>query len=143
MVQQFEKTLIINASPNTVWNALTDPHLLRQWMGDPEMEIEVITDWRTGGPIVIKGFHHMAFENKGTVLQFMPNYLLKYDYLSSLSGLPDTPENRTTLEFMLTPVGEQTSLSLIISNFPTDSIFKHVNLYWRSTIEILKKFVER
>lgn len=143
MVQQFEKTLIINASPSTVWNALTDPHLLRQWMGAPEMKIEVITDWKAGGPIVIKGFHHVVFENKGTVLQFIPNHLLKYDYLSSLSRLPDTPENRTILEFILTPAGDQTTLSLTISNFPTDSIFKHINLYWRSTIEILKKFIER
>lgn len=143
MTQPIEKTIIIKAPPYSVWETLTNPNLIKQWMGEPEMEIEVITDWKVGTPLIIKGFHHVNFENKGTILQFEPNRVLKYDYLSSISRLPDNPENHTIIEFILTPFGDQTSLTLTLSNFPTESIFKHVNFYWTTTIEIMKKLVER
>ena len=143
MTQRIEKTILIQAPPAAVWDALTNPHLMRQWMGEPEMEIEIITDWKMGNPIVIRGFHHIQFENKGTILQYAPERVLKYDYVSSISRLPDTPENRTRIAFSLTPLTNQTSLMLTLSNFPTASIFKHVDFYWNTTLEILKKLIER
>lgn len=142
MTQQIEKTITIHAPPSTVWNILTKPDLMKQWMGEPEMEIEVITDWHVGTPIVIKGFHHIKFENKGTILRFDPPLALSYNYLSSLSRLPYKPENHTTLAFTLTPVKNHTSLTLTLSNFPTESIFKHVDFYWNATLEIMKKLTE-
>ena len=143
MINPIEKTITINALPATVWDALTDPLKMKEWMGDPEMGIEIITDWKVGSPIVIKGFHHLKFENKGKVLQFEPNEILEYNYLSSLSRLPDQPENYVTLSFRLTGLGDQTRLSLHISNFPTETILKHIDFYWRTTIELFRKFAER
>jgi uncharacterized protein YndB with AHSA1/START domain len=138
-----EKTIVIQAPPSVVWNTLTQPDLMKAWMGEPEMEIEVTTDWKVGNPIMIKGFHHIKFENKGSVLQFEPNSRLKYDYLSSISRLPDKAENHTILEFRLTPLEKQSSLKLILSNFPTEAILKHVDFYWGTTLEILKKVIEK
>src|SRR6187397_2560553 len=103
VTQIINKTITINAHGDNVWDALTKPALIAQWMAEPEMELQIITDWRVGGPIVTKGFHHMKFENKGTVLIFEPNNVLKYTYLSSLSRLQDIPENYTTIEFRLLP----------------------------------------
>ena len=143
MKHQIEKTIHIKASPPIVWHALTNPDIMKQWMGEPEMEIEIITNWRVGSPIVIKGFHHVKFENTGTIWQFEPDKILKYDYLSSISHLPDKPENHTIIEFRLKPYQNQTSLTLILSNFPTESIFKHINFYWTTTIETLKNWIEK
>jgi uncharacterized protein YndB with AHSA1/START domain len=143
MTQQIVETITIKAPPYKVWNTLTHTDLMKQWMGDPEMQIEVITDWKVGSPIVIKGFHHVKFENKGTVLQYEHNKVLKYDYLSSISRLADQPEHYTSIEFTLTPEENQTKLTLILSNFPTESIFKHVGFYWRGTIHIMKKLAEQ
>jgi uncharacterized protein YndB with AHSA1/START domain len=143
MTQKVEETIIINASPYTVWETLTNTTFMKKWMGEPEMQLEIITDWNVGSAIVIKGFHHIKFENKGTILHFEPNKLLKYDYLSSISRLPDQPENYTTIEFALNPLENQTALTLTLSNFPTESIFKHVGFYWRTTIHIMKNFAER
>ena len=142
-MQQIEKTIIIKALPSVVWNTLTNPELMKQWMGEPEMELEIITDWKVGNPIVIKGFHHIQFENKGTVLQFESNKVLQYNYLSSLSQLPDEPGNYSIIEFSLAPAEDHTSLSLTINNFPTETIFKHVDFYWRGTIEVLRKLIEK
>lgn len=142
MEQQIVKNIPIKAPASAIWDALTNPQKLKRWMGDPEMDIEVITDWKPGGPIVINGFHHMNFENEGTVLRFEPNQVLEYNYLSSLSRLPDKPENYSVIEFKLMPMEEQTLLTLTIRNFPTEAIFKHLGFYWITTIEIMKKLIE-
>jgi uncharacterized protein YndB with AHSA1/START domain len=142
MAQRIDKTIIIEATPSAVWDRLTNPDLMKQWMAEPEIGIEIITDWKVGSPIIIKGFHHIKFENKGTVLQFEPGKVLQYNYLSSLSRLPDSPENYSIVEFRLAPLEHHTSLTLTISNFPTEIIFKHVDFYWKTTIVLLKKFIE-
>lgn len=142
MIRQIEQAILIKAPVDKVWNTLTNPGLMKQWMGEPEMKIEVITDWRTGSPIVIKGFHHVKFENKGTVLQFKPVEGLKYNYISSLSRLEDAPENYTVIEFILTPFEQETTVTLTLSNFPTEAIFRHVGFYWKTTMHIMKKLAE-
>ncbi len=142
MKQTIEIRIKINAAPSIVWNQLTDPEMMTHWMAEPEMGIEIITDWIVGNPIVIKGFSHIKFENRGRVLQFEPNKLLQYNYLSSLSRLPDKPENYSIITFSLSPDENQTLLSWSSSNFPTEIIFRHIEFYWKTTLEILKKCAE-
>jgi uncharacterized protein YndB with AHSA1/START domain len=142
MLKKIEQSIIINAPLSAVWEALTRPELMKQWMGEPEMGIEVSTDWTVGSPILIRGFHHANFENRGTVLQFEPIEVVRYSYLSSLSRLLDTPENHSVLEFRLEPVEGNTSLTVIVTGFPTETIFKHLDFYWRGTISVLKRFLE-
>ena len=142
MTQQIVNTITIRSRPNIVWDHLTDPHLMKQWMAEPEMGLEIATDWNVGHPIVTSGFHHVRFENKGKVLEFERDRVLKYDYLSTVSRLADKPENHTVVEFRLTPFESETSLTLTLSNFPTESIFKHVGFYWKSTLQILKRTIE-
>ena len=143
MTYRIEKTVLINAPASTVWATLTEPPLMKQWMADPEMVIDIQTNWQVNGPIVISGFHHLAFENKGTVLQFEPGLALKYNFLSSISRLPDIPENYTVISFTLSPADKHTDLTLVITNFPTETIYRHLDFYWRTTIELIKQLVEK
>ena len=112
-------------------------------MGEPEMKVEVLTDWKINSPIFIRGFHHVQFENKGIVLQYEKGKMLSYSHLSSVSRLPNKPENYSILEFILTPVDKNTQLTLNITNFPTEIIRKHLEFYWRTTIITIKKSVEK
>lgn len=139
MADRFSTTITINASPAALWAILTAPE---EWMGEPEMQIKVITDWKVNSPILIQGFHHAKFENKGIVLQFEEGKRLGYSHLSNVSRLPDIPENYTILEFVLTPSGEGTTLMLNIENFPTEVIRKHLEFFWRGTIFKIKKITE-
>lgn len=141
--ERIERTIIINASRSAVWEALTTPELMEQWMGEPEMMVEVETDWTVGGPILTRGFHYRRFENKGTVLRFEPTEALRYSHLSSASRLPDRPESYSVFEFRLEPAGDGTSLTVLVTGFPTESIFKHLDFYWRGTLGVLKQFVEK
>ena len=106
------KTVSINASTSQVWHMLTTPELMKQWMMS-DIEIDIITDWKVGSPLVIRGnMNGKNFENRGMVLQFEPDTTLQYSHLSSLSRLPDQPENYAKVEFRLKPRADQTILSL-------------------------------
>ncbi len=139
---KIENTLQINAHLSTVWAHLTQPDLMKQWMGEPEMNIEIITEGKIGNSILTKGFHHVNFENKGKVLQFEPFRILQYSHLSSISRLPDSIENYSITTFLLKPSQSQTLLTVKLENFPTETIFKHLDFYWKSTLGIIKKQVE-
>ena len=142
MNKHIKKKILINDSSSKVWQYLTKPDLMKYWMGDPEMKIEVITDWKVGSPFTIKGFHHQQFENKGTILQFEPETVFQYSYLSSLSDLDDTPENHTTISFTLVPKDGKTELTIEVANFPTEVIYKHLEFYWNGTVHLLKQIIE-
>jgi uncharacterized protein YndB with AHSA1/START domain len=137
----FNKTVHINAPVSKVWDTLTTPELMKKWIS--ETEIDILTDWRVGSPILMRGrLHKIKFENSGTVLQFEPGKILRYSHLSSLSRLPDKPENYSIFEFRLAPIGSQSSLTVTLSNFPTETIYKHLAFYWNVTLEIIKRMIE-
>lgn len=138
-----DRTVIIDATPAAVWRALTEPALMRRWMGEPEMQIEIDADWTVGGPFVVRGVHHVRFEGRGTVRRFEPGRALEYTQLSSVSRLRDEPASYSVIGFELAPQGDQTTLTLTLRDFPTHTIYKHLDFYWRTTLEILKQFVER
>jgi uncharacterized protein YndB with AHSA1/START domain len=80
----------INASVSQVWDALTKPDLIQQYL----FGTDVTTDWKVGSPITYKGiWEGKAYEDKGKVLQIETGKLLVSTFWSSLSGLPDIPEN--------------------------------------------------
>jgi uncharacterized protein YndB with AHSA1/START domain len=140
--QAFNNNVIINATPAKVWEALTSPQLMPQWMA--KTEIEIITNWRVSSPIIIRGdLHGIPFGNTGRVLQFEPEKLLRYSHLSSLSNLPDEIESNSIIEFSLQPKGNETVLTLTLNNFPTEAIYRHLVFYWSVTLEMLKMFIER
>lgn len=139
----FNAFVNIHATPAIVWQVLTDPRYMLQWMGEESMELSIETDWLQGSIILIRGTHHLPFENRGTVLECIPEQQLSYTQLSSISCLPDEPESYTRLDFELRSDVEQTILQLEISNFPTVSIQKHLEFYWRTTLIKIKKYAEQ
>jgi uncharacterized protein YndB with AHSA1/START domain len=141
--QQFENSVTIAAPAAAVWRLLTEPARMKRWLGEPEMQIEVETDWSVGGSIVVRGFHHARFTNLGTVLEFAPPRRLSYTHLSSLSRLVDEPASYTTFSFTLDSTGRRTLLAFAATGFPTQTIYKHLRFYWGSTLEVLKRHAER
>lgn len=141
MWQPFTRTVSVNAPAIEVWRALTEPDLIKKWLLDEELE--VLADWCVGGSVIIKGsMHWVYFETKGAVLQVEPGKLLRYQQLSSLSNLPDVEESYSIIEFKLEPLNNQTILIIGLSNFPTESIYRHLVFYWNATLDIIKTFVE-
>lgn len=135
------QSISIQAAASRVWEAITDPGLMNQWMF--ETPIDIITTWEPGTPMIMQAdWYKTGFTNTGTVLACEKERLLSYSHLSSLSRLPDSIENYTILTFQLTPIGNDTLLELRLNNFPTEAIYRHFAYYWRVAIVLLKKFVE-
>jgi uncharacterized protein YndB with AHSA1/START domain len=143
MSQRFTDAVDIDAPVGIAWGSLTRIEHMREWMGEPEMMIDVETSWTVGSPMVVRGFHYERFENTGVVLEFDPQKKLSYTHRSSLSQLADQPQNYTTLAFHLDSMGERTTLTLVATDFPTPTIFKHLELYWTGTLRVLKQYAER
>jgi hypothetical protein len=84
----------------------------------------------------------VKFENKGIILKYLKERILSYSHLSSVLRLPDIIENYTVIEFVLTPLNKQTTLTINITNFPTEAIQKHLAFYWRGTIYKILQYIE-
>lgn len=138
----FQKSIEIASPISQVWTLLTEPEQMKKWMM-PDIELSIQTDWKVGSPIFIRGtMNGKEFENKGLVLKFEPEKNLQYSHLSSISNLPDRAENYSVLSFQLHPIDQKTQLMFSLSNFPTESIYKHMAFYWNVTLEVFKRIAE-
>lgn len=141
-MREISETVVIAASVEQVWHTLTDKTEMLRWMDDEELDINVDVLWEEGQSIKISGFHHEQFENTGTVLKVEKPYLLSYSQLSSVSNLPDIPESYNIFMFMLKPIENGTELTITIRQFPTETIFFHLQLYWKPTLMVIKQLLE-
>lgn len=129
----------IDAPLPSVWEALTDPDIIEQYM----FGTNVVTDWQEGSPIVWQGeWQGKAYEDKGVILEIEPQRLLKYSHFSPLSGEPDVPENYHTVTIELSREGEQTVVLLSQDNNDTEEARAHSEENWQSMLEGLKDVVE-
>lgn len=71
------KSIRINASTATVWEALTNPERIKQYF----FGTECISDWKKGSPILYKGvWEGKTFEDKGNILAIVSGKLIYYNY---------------------------------------------------------------
>lgn len=61
--------LTINASQQKVWNAITEPEVIKKWQYGSELK----TNWKVDGKIHFKSeWKGKVFDQLGTVLEFEP-----------------------------------------------------------------------
>jgi uncharacterized protein YndB with AHSA1/START domain len=133
------QSVFIRAPPERVWGALTDPDMIRQYLFGTEVE----SDWKVGSPIRYRGvWQGRTYEDKGAVLRSEPGKLLQTTYWSSMSGLPDVPENYKKVTYELVPEPGGTRLILIQDNNTTEEERTHSEGNWKMVLEGLKKVVE-
>lgn len=135
------KDIIINATPEKVWEAITLPEMIKQYM----YGAEVISNWDKGGPIVYKGvWNGQPYEDKGIILEVKPNELLAFTYLSAMSGLSDKPENYNEVSFELSQIAtDQTKLTVTQTNNPTREAAKKAGETWSMMLSSIKKLLEQ
>jgi uncharacterized protein YndB with AHSA1/START domain len=140
--QALDKSVEINAESSKVWETLISPGLMKLWLS--ESNIQVYSEWKEGSDFIMKGdLHGIAFENRGSIIQLEAPKIFGYNYLSNISGLPDAPGNRTHVRFSLSEQNNnQTLLQLSLKNFPTESIYRHIDFYWNATLLEIKKVAE-
>lgn len=132
-------TIEMNVSTESVWKALTDPELIKQYLFGTETEC----DWKTGSPIYFRGeYQGTKYEDKGVILAIEPRQLLRYSYWSSMSGTPDIPENYMIVSFILSRNGSSTVLTVQQDGAKNEESRKHSEQNWGFVLQGLKKVVE-
>ena len=131
---------VISAPVAEVWNALVDSEMIRQYM----FGVNVIADWREGGPIVWKGeWQGKAYEDWGVILKMEPGRVIQYSHFNPLSGLPNVPEYNHVVTVELSGNDSLTIISLSQDNNPTEQARVHSQKNWELMLESMKKLLEK
>ena len=97
------KSVDIDAPPAEVWQALTDPAMIKEYL----FGTECITDWKVGSKIIFQGeYDGKKYVDKGVVVQNEKPKLLSYEYWSAFTGLADKKENYSLITYTLAPKSE-------------------------------------
>jgi uncharacterized protein YndB with AHSA1/START domain len=133
------KSINIAATPQRVWEALTDPAQVKQYM----FGADVVTDWKMGSSIVFRGmWEGKPFEDKGTILEIDPPRVLRSTYFSPLSGKPDLPENYAEVAYVLAADRGTTTLTVTQSNLAEEGDKAQAEGNWAMTLETMKAMIE-
>ena len=134
-----EAEVVINASPERVWEALTTPRIIKQYF----FGSDVASDWQVGSPITYRGqWQGKEYEDKGVVLDVQPGRRLVTTHWSPLSEVADVPENYHTVTYDLVPEGPATRVTLRQDNNASEQEAAHSGDNWRMVLKLLKELLE-
>lgn len=133
-------SITINATEAEVWEALTNPQLIKEYL----FGTEASSDWQVGSPITYKGvWEGKPYEDKGVILKLEPKKLLETSYWSGFSGLPDAPENYQKVSYALSPAPEGTALTITQEGIANETSREHSEKNWGAVLESLKRLLEK
>lgn len=132
-----KKKISLNAKPDAVWDALTDPEKTKKYF----FNCKVSSRWKEGSPITFKGkmFIIMTIELKGRILKIKPEKLLKYTlgntHSDSFSIVTDklTYKNGKTILAVTDDVGKGKG---------AEKRYKRSVKGWKKVLQGLKELVE-
>jgi len=132
-------TISIDATAAKVWEALTTPSIIKKYF----FGTDAISDWQPGSPLIFKGeWEGKKYEDKGTILNVIPNALFKYTYWSSMSGIEDKPENYVIITYELSENNGKTLLTITQENIPDEKMKEHSEQNWKKVLTDLKNLLE-
>ena len=128
----------INASPEEVWRALTTPEEIKKYF----FGTNTITDWKVGSTIVFRGeWEGKEYEDKGTILEFIPGRKLVYNYWSPFTGTEDIPENYSNITYELSPQNGRTLLEITQDGIETEERKNQSEENWKMVMEKLNELI--
>jgi uncharacterized protein YndB with AHSA1/START domain len=129
----------ISASPQQVWDALTDPEAIEHFMFGSKVD----TDWEEGSPITWSGeYDGKPFQDKGEILEVAESSRLRLTHYSPLSGDDDVPESYHTLDYRLAADGDRTRVTLDQDGNDSAEQAEQFGANWQTMLDQLKDYVE-
>lgn len=142
-IQVAQVSIEVDASPDSVWRALTTAETLgRSFFGS-----KVETDWKPGSPIYFRGeWKGKQFEDKGKIRAFSPGKQLRFTHWSNLAGLPDAPENYHIVTFDISPAASKSKVTVTQENETDKPVSpaakQELTKNWTAILGRLKEAVE-
>lgn len=131
--------ITIHAPAANVWEALTKPALIKQYM----MGADVTSDWKVGGPLVYTGsYKGKKFEEKGVIKKLEPGKLLQATHFSTTSGKEDKPENYVLVTWKLHDKDDATTVEVSQDGLHDEKGVTASKSNWTAVLQGLKKTVE-
>lgn len=137
------ESIDINASPAMVWDALTNPEIIKKYL----FGTETITDWKVGSEIIFQGKYgennEHSYRDKGIIIQNIPGELLSYSYWSGFSGLEDKPENYSLVTYNLKSEDDQeTTFTWTQKGYATEEGYQHSLGGMKEFLKQIKRVIE-
>jgi uncharacterized protein YndB with AHSA1/START domain len=134
-----EASAIIHSTLEKVWEALTDPKIIKQYFFGTELS----GNWEAGQTIYFRGAHDgTAYEDKGLIRNVEKHKLIQYDYRSSWDNKPDIPENYLPVSYLLTPYTDGILLT-IKQGCTSAEKAADSEKNWNYIIEEMRKLIEQ
>jgi uncharacterized protein YndB with AHSA1/START domain len=129
----------INASPEKLWDALTNPEIVKQYFFGTNQQ----SDWKVGSDIIWTGeWEGKQYKDKGKILDVVPGKRLQYTYFSSMMGEEDKPENYRTVSFELAGNCNTTEVTITQDNNKSEESRAHSEQNWKMILDSMKKLLE-
>ncbi|MDN3657865.1 SRPBCC domain-containing protein [Ferruginibacter paludis] len=100
-----KNNIIINAPAVAVWGALINPEQTKKYM----FGCKTVSDWKVGSPLLWSAMYEgkETVFVKGTIVDIVPQKLLKYTVIDPNATMADIPENYLNVTYELSgPDGE-------------------------------------
>lgn len=132
-------TITINVPVKRVWHALITPGDIKHYM----FGANVVSDWHVGSPIAWKGeWQGKPYEDRGVILQMIPEQRLQYSHYSPLSGAPNEPQYYHKVTIELTSEGNATHVELTQDMNYTEEERLQSEQNWGMMLAGMKKYLE-
>ena len=138
---QASESVVINANLERVWNVLTNPEIIKEYL----FGTETVTDWKIDSDIVFQGeYEGHKYRDHGVIKEHILHERLSYSYWSGFSGLEDKPENYGMVIYDLVPVDEtHTKFTWTQKGYPDEERQKHSQGGMTAFLEQIKGIAER
>lgn len=135
------KSILVNASKQKVWEALTNPSIIKDYL----YGTETITDWKVGNSIIFQGeYEGHQYKDHGFIVENNHLSKLSYSYWSGFSGLEDKPENYSLVTYsLLEKEHNQTELTWIQKGYVDEARHKHSNDGMLEFLGSIKAVIEK
>ena len=111
------RSVVLNATPERIWEALTHPGMTKQYLYSCEVEC----DWKPGSTLKWTGKHQGREVNEeGKILEVIPGRLIKYSGFDRLVEGDISKEGNIFITHEIIPYGKQTKLLTTLEHFEGD-----------------------
>jgi uncharacterized protein YndB with AHSA1/START domain len=140
-IAEIRKTIIIDATPEVVFKAITDPKELTHWFPD-----QAILEPKVGGKMKFSFFktdsqyRQMDYFPEGIISEFVPNKKISYTWQEP--NIPDFPKTIVTWELEKID-NDKTRLRLLHTGFNPDETARKHNEGWSHFLSELTKYCQK